>query len=614
MTNAEQCLLGILSLLRGQVSALRKEIQDTSISVSGALLITNNLSDLSNISTSRTNLGLGSIATKSTLLTSDIPDLSGTYLKKSNNLSDLNSASTARTNLGLGTLATQNGTVSGTNTGDETTATIKTKLGITVLSGSNTGDQDLSPYLQIANAATTYFPILGGSITGTAGAGFVGLIPQSSNPSTPASGVVLYARSTGAFSWKGTNGFQRTFVGTGITTDRDYILPDASGTLELSDNTATLTNKSISGSTNTLTSIPNSALSNNTISGIALGGTLGTLTFNSTNLTGTSYNGSAGVSLNTIQDIATSSSVQFTKLGIGTAPSSLIHLSGNTSFAVNFSTSGFGIRQDASTITSTTSSGTIASTGIHTIGIPTLAASSATTLTTASTFYVAGAPAAGSNVTISSAISIFVAAGICTFSGGFTTGNSTGSNLGTASGTASSSGAASTAAAALLIGGATISYNRVFIAGNASTAISANCAYSNLIVGSSPVSTASSGTHPVLANVAINPIGTITTGAGAITETAILYLNGAGTMPTAGTTNYGLHISGSTVTNKIEGKLIMGGVIRRNGYTVSTLPSGTVGDTAYVTDATAPTYGGALTGGGSVVVPVFYNGTAWVSA
>jgi hypothetical protein len=36
------------------------------------------------------------------------------------------------------------GTNSGVNTGDETTATIKSKLGITTLSGSNTGDQDLS--------------------------------------------------------------------------------------------------------------------------------------------------------------------------------------------------------------------------------------------------------------------------------------------------------------------------------------------------------------------------------------------------------------------------------------------------------------------------------------
>lgn len=55
------------------------------------------------------------------------------------------------------------------------------------------------------------------------------------------------------------------------------------------------------------------------------------------------------------------------------------------------------------------------------------------------------------------------------------------------------------------------------------------------------------------------------------------------------------------------------GTIRLKSYTVATLPAGTQGDTAYVTDATSPTYLGTLTGGGSVVCPVFYNGTAWVS-
>jgi hypothetical protein len=52
-------------------------------------------------------------------------------------------------------------------------------------------------------------------------------------------------------------------------------------------------------------------------------------------------------------------------------------------------------------------------------------------------------------------------------------------------------------------------------------------------------------------------------------------------------------------------------------YTVATLPTvaqgATLGDHAYVTDATSPTYNGALTGGGAVKVPVFFNGTAWVS-
>jgi len=32
-----------------------------------------------------------------------------------------------------------------------------------------------------------------------------------------------------------------------------------------------------------------------------------------------------------------------------------------------------------------------------------------------------------------------------------------------------------------------------------------------------------------------------------------------------------------------------------------------------VSDATTPTYNGALTGGGAVYVPVFCNGSAWVS-
>lgn len=49
-------------------------------------------------------------------------------------------------------------------------------------------------------------------------------------------------------------------------------------------------------------------------------------------------------------------------------------------------------------------------------------------------------------------------------------------------------------------------------------------------------------------------------------------------------------------------------------YTVATLPAGVQGARAYVTDATAPTFLGALVGGGAVVTPVFYNGAAWVSA
>ena len=49
-------------------------------------------------------------------------------------------------------------------------------------------------------------------------------------------------------------------------------------------------------------------------------------------------------------------------------------------------------------------------------------------------------------------------------------------------------------------------------------------------------------------------------------------------------------------------------------FTVATLPSVASGVAhATVTDATAPTYLGTLTGGGAVTCPVFYNGTTWVS-
>ena len=77
-------------------------------------------------------------------------------------------------------------------------------------------------------------------------------------------------------------------------------------------------------------------------------------------------------------------------------------------------------------------------------------------------------------------------------------------------------------------------------------------------------------------------------------------------------------VSGGTVTEAFRinstQNFIAKATINTGGYTVATLPAGTVGMRAYVTDALAPTYLGVLTGGGAVKCPVFYNGTAWVSA
>lgn len=61
-------------------------------------------------------------------------------------------------------------------------------------------------------------------------------------------------------------------------------------------------------------------------------------------------------------------------------------------------------------------------------------------------------------------------------------------------------------------------------------------------------------------------------------------------------------------------KLQVSGPLRTTGYTVATLPAGTVGMRTYVTDALVPVALATVVGGGSVVVPVFYNGSNWIVA
>ena len=54
--------------------------------------------------------------------------------------------------------------------------------------------------------------------------------------------------------------------------------------------------------------------------------------------------------------------------------------------------------------------------------------------------------------------------------------------------------------------------------------------------------------------------------------------------------------------------------LKSPGYTVAALPTGVVGQREYVTDASSPSFGVAVSGGGSVVIPVFRNATAWIVA
>lgn len=106
------------------------------------------------------------------------------------------------------------------------------------------------------------------------------------------------------------------------------------------------------------------------------------------------------------------------RIGMGiSAPLARLHLAGSMSQSA-WTTNGIQLRLSAATYTDTTSSGTVAHVTGSSIFAPTLAASSATTYTSATTFYIAGAPVAGTNVSITNPYSFYVANGVSRLQGG----------------------------------------------------------------------------------------------------------------------------------------------------------------------------------------------------
>lgn len=118
---------------------------------SNALLKSNNLSDLANAATARTNLGLGTAAVANTGTgASNVPTITnadGRYAQRANNLSDLASATTARSNLGLGTAAVAN-----TGTGASNVPTI-TQADARYVLQTQTATQTVAGILEVATAA-----------------------------------------------------------------------------------------------------------------------------------------------------------------------------------------------------------------------------------------------------------------------------------------------------------------------------------------------------------------------------------------------------------------------------------------------------------------------------
>jgi hypothetical protein len=189
--------------------------------------------------------------------------------------------------------------VSGGTTGLTTTGGPVTSSGTITLSGT----------LIVANGGTGT-----GSLTGyIKGSGASPFTASSTVPTTDLSGTVSNAQlanstitiNSSPVSLGGSINITAAAanpltIGTGLSgTSYDGSAPVTiaiDSTVATLTGTQTLTNKSISGSTNTLSNIPNSALTNSTISGVSLGSNLSALTIG-TGLSGTSYNGSTGTTV-----------------------------------------------------------------------------------------------------------------------------------------------------------------------------------------------------------------------------------------------------------------------------------------------------------------------------
>lgn len=120
-----------------------------------------------------------------------------------------------------------------------TAAQVGAPSGSGTSTGTNTGDQDLSglvPYTGATsdvNLGNNYITAKNAKIAGTGGNGFIELLPQNAGVATPASGVRLWVDNAGRLGWRSASGYAISFDDTGLNGSRNYVLPNASGTLAL---------------------------------------------------------------------------------------------------------------------------------------------------------------------------------------------------------------------------------------------------------------------------------------------------------------------------------------------------------------------------------------------
>jgi hypothetical protein len=179
-----------------------------------------------------------------------------------------------------------------------------------------------------------------------------------------------------------------------------------------------------------ITATGNIASTANVSGGNIIGTLIGNLTGTTVSVTGNITGGNlnaAGLSLsgNVVSALATTANVTAGNLiSTGIAQAANIIVTGAVS-TPSWTTTGVGIRTVASTYTDsgTAAAGTAATNHVHVLAQPTIAAAnSLVTTTTAATLYIAGAPANGTNMTVTNPYALYVNAGN-TFLNGNVTGN-----------------------------------------------------------------------------------------------------------------------------------------------------------------------------------------------